>query len=72
VHEQTGNSIRIHDADQAFDIYWDSNGIAHVYAATIADAYRGMGYAAGSERLWQIHLSTLYATSWAAALLVRT
>ena len=27
--------------------YWDRLGVAHVWAQTIADAYRGMGYAAG-------------------------
>lgn len=69
MHKQKGNSIKIDGADQAFDIYWDKSGIAHVYAATVADAYRGMGYAAGSERLWQIHLSTLYATGSTASVL---
>lgn len=67
--EQNANSIRIDGADQPFEIYWDKSGIAHVYAATIADAYRGMGYAAGSERLWQIHLSSLYATGSTASVL---
>jgi penicillin amidase len=56
-------------ADAPFDIVWDQHGIAHVYASTVADAYRGMGYAAGSERLWQIHLSCAYANGEAAALL---
>ena len=56
-------------ADAAFDIVWDEIGVAHVYATTIADAYRGMGYAAASERLWQIHMSTAYARGEAAKLL---
>ncbi len=54
---------------QPFDILWDSNGLVHIYAANVADAYRGMGYAAGYERLWQIHLSTLYATGTAASVM---
>jgi len=60
---------RIVGADAPFDIVWDSLGVAHVYAQTVADAYRGMGYAAGSERLWQIHLSCAFANGEAAALL---
>ena len=59
----------IPEADAPFDIVWDDLGVAHVYAATVADAYRGMGYAAASERLWQIHLSNAYANGEAAALL---
>jgi len=65
---QTSN-VKLTDADAPFDIVWDDIGIAHVYAETVADAYRGMGYAAGSERLWQIHLSTAYANGQAAHLL---
>ncbi len=53
-------------ADAPFDICWDHLGIPHVYATTIADAYRGMGYVEGYERLWQIHLSCLYANGNAA------
>ena len=60
---------RIVGAEAPFDIVWDSLGVAHVYAETVADAYRGMGYAAGSERLWQIHLSCAFANGEAAALL---
>ncbi len=62
-------TARLSGADAAFDIVWDDSGVAHVYATTVADAYRGMGYAAASERLWQIHLSCAYANSEAAALL---
>lgn len=46
-------------------------GIPHVFAVSVEDAYRGMGYAAGFERLWQIHLSTLYARGEVAAVLGR-
>lgn len=60
---------KIAGADAPFEIVWDRLGIPHVYASTVADAYRGMGYAAGYERLWQIHLSCAYANGEAAALL---
>ncbi len=59
----------ISGADAPFEISWDKLGVAHVWAETVADAYRGMGYAAGHERLWQIHLSCAYANGEAAALL---
>jgi penicillin amidase len=62
-------AIRLANADAPFDIVWDTQGIPHVYATTTADAFRGMGYAAGRERLWQIHQSTAYANCEAAALL---
>ena len=55
--------------DAPFDICWDDKGIPHIFATTIADAFRGMGYAEGSERLWQIHLSNLFATGNAASVL---
>ncbi len=55
--------------DAPFEICWDELGIPHIFASTVADAFRGMGYAAASERLWQIHLSTLYATGTAASVL---
>ena len=59
--------LHIPNCDGAFDICWDDLGIPHVYASTVADAFRGMGYVEGYERLWQIHLSCLYANGNAAA-----
>ena len=60
---------KVAGSDGPFEIVWDKLGVAHVWASTVADAYRGMGYAAGYERLWQIHLSCAYANGEAAALL---
>ena len=59
-------TLHIPNCDGAFDICWDDLGIPHVYATTVADAFRGMGYVEGYERLWQIHLSCLYANGNAA------
>ena len=59
-------NLDIPNCDGAFDIVWDDLGIPHVYASTVADAFRGMGYVEGYERLWQIHLSGLYANGNAA------
>ena len=61
--------FKVSEADSPFEIIWDKLGIPHIYAKTIEDAYRGMGYAAGYERLWQIHLSCAYANGEASALL---
>ena len=59
--------LDIPNCDGEFDICWDDLGIPHVYAGTVADAFRGMGYVEGYERLWQIHLSCLYANGNAAS-----
>ena len=59
-------TLDIPNCDGAFDICWDDLGIPHVYASTVADAFRGMGYVEGYERLWQVHLSCLYANGNAA------
>ncbi len=61
--------FKLEESDAPFEIIWDNLGIPHVFASTVSDAYRGMGYAAGYERLWQIHLSCAYANGEAAALL---
>ncbi len=61
--------ITLSGVDAPFEIIWDTTGIPHVFATTVADAYRGMGYACGRERLWQVHQSTAYANCEAAALL---
>ena len=60
-------TLHIPNCDGAFEICWDNLGIPHVYAGTVADAFRGMGYVEGYERLWQIHLSCLYANGEAAS-----
>ena len=60
---------RIPNCDASFEICHDHLGIPHVHASTVADAYRGMGYVEGYERLWQIHLSCLYANGNAAAIM---
>ena len=59
----------IKNAESPIEIVWDKSGIPHVFAKSIADAYRGMGYVSGKERLWQTHQSTAYANCEAAALL---
>jgi penicillin G amidase len=59
----------IPEAEAPLEICWDNIGIPHIFSKSIEDAYRGMGYACASERLWQIHLSNLYATGTAASVM---
>jgi len=61
--------LRIPGLSAPMRICWDSLGIPHVYAASQYDAFAGMGYAAGYERLWQAHLSCLFANGEAASVL---
>ena len=58
---------RIPEATAPLEICWDKIGIPHIFAQNVEDAFRGMGYACASERLWQLHLSNLYATGTAAS-----
>ena len=62
---------RIPGLGKPLQIVWDRHGFVHVFAGSVEDAYAGLGYAAGYDRLWQIHLSTLYATGTAASVLGR-
>lgn len=64
-------TIRIKAAGATLEIYWDRLGIPHVFAQNKEDAFIGMGYTAGYEMLWQIHLSCLYANGCAASVLGR-
>ncbi|MDG1441890.1 MAG: penicillin acylase family protein [Pseudomonadales bacterium] len=62
-------TFSIPDADANLEICWDKIGIPHIFAQSTTDAFRGMGYACASERLWQLHLSNLYATGTAASVM---
>lgn len=59
--------VKIPGIGHPFEIVWDRWGIPHVFAKSIDDAYAGMGFVAGHERLWQAHLSCLYANAEAAS-----
>ena len=62
-------TFAIPEADASLEICWDNIGVPHIFANSIPDAFRGMGYACASERLWQLHLSNLYATGTAASVM---
>ena len=62
-------TINLSGIDAPFDILWDRWGVPHIYASSIEDAYIGMGYVTGFERLWQVELTRLYASGTAASVL---
>jgi len=62
-------NFSIPEAEAPLEICWDNIGVPHIFAGSVEDAYRGMGYACASERLWQLHLSNLYATGTAASVM---
>ena len=62
-------TLHIKAAGAPLEICWDRLGVPHIFAQNTEDAFIGMGYAAGYERLWQIHLSCLYANGCAASVL---
>lgn len=64
-------TARIPTLSKPIELYWDRWGIPHIYAKTVADAFAGLGYATGFERLWQIEISRLYATGTTASVLGR-
>ena len=64
-------TIYIKATGAPLEICWDRLGIPHIFAQNREDAFIGMGYTAGYERLWQIHLSCLYANGCAASVLGR-
>ena len=60
---------RLPGASAPMQVCWDQLGIPHIFAASQEDAFRGLGYVSGYERLWQLHLGALFARGEAAAVL---
>lgn len=52
---------------QPVDVYWDNWGIPHIFAQTVDDAYRALGFVCAHERLWQMELGRLIATGRACS-----
>lgn len=51
---QTKGQIQISGLDQAVDIYRDTMGIPHIYAATLHDLFFAQGYVHAQDRFWQM------------------
>ena len=46
--------IALAGLDAEIEILREANGVPHIYAATEADAYFGLGFVHAQDRLWQI------------------
>ncbi len=51
---QTTGNIQLSGLDGPVDVYRDSMGIPHIYAATIHDLFMAQGYVHAQERFWQM------------------
>lgn len=47
-------SITVRGVDQPVDIYRDSMGVPHIYAATLHDIFYAQGYVHAQDRFWQM------------------
>ena len=53
---QTDGELKIAGLDGPVDIYRDENGVPHIYASTLYDAFFVQGFNAARDRLFQIDL----------------
>lgn len=51
---QIDGIIQLPELDQAVEIYRDSMGIPHIYAATLHDLFFAQGYVHAQDRFWQM------------------
>src|SRR5690606_30427583 len=49
-------SASVHRLTGAVDVLYDDRGVPHIFAQTISDAYRALGYVTARDRLFQIEL----------------
>src|SRR6185295_16192962 len=54
---QTEGEIRLTGGEAPVEVLRDANGIPHIYARSIADAYFALGFVHAQDRLWQMETS---------------
>jgi len=54
---QIEGEIRLAGVEAPVEILRDANGIPHVFASTVADAYFALGFVHAQDRLWQMEVS---------------
>lgn len=54
---QISGQKRVPELGAQVDIVRDANGIPHIYAKTIADAYFALGFVHAQDRLWQLEMN---------------
>lgn len=47
---------KIEGLEGSVDVYYDDYGIPHIYASSVGDAYKALGYVHAKDRLWQMDL----------------
>lgn len=67
--EKLSGTFRIPGISNPLEVLWDRWGIAHIFAASVEDAYAGLGFVSAYDRLWQIEIGRLYSTGRAASVL---
>ncbi len=48
--------LELKELENPVDVYFDDNGIPHIYAESQYDAYQTLGYVHAQDRLWQMEL----------------
>lgn len=55
------STVSISGIQEPVDIFWDTHGVPHIYAANEEDLYFTVGYVHAQDRLWQMTLSQIAA-----------
>ena len=66
---QIDGGLRVAGAGAAIDIVRDAEGIPHIYAKSIGDAYFGLGFVHAQDRLWQMEINRRIAAGRMAEIL---
>jgi len=59
---QTKGTLRLHILQQPVEVYRDSYGVPHLFAANELDLFRAQGFVVAQDRLWQMDLARRAAT----------
>ena len=50
----TSGQVSLPGLAQPVDLVWDHNAVPHIFAGSLRDAYRTLGWAHARDRLWQM------------------
>jgi penicillin amidase len=50
----TSGQVRLEGLGAPVDLVWDKNAVPHIFAASLRDAYRALGWVHARDRLWQM------------------
>jgi penicillin amidase len=66
---QTRGELRLGGLHSPVEVLRDRNGVPHIYAASVADAYFALGFVHAQDRLWQMEVSRRIAAGRLAEIL---